>query len=48
MKTGFHIAAEGDAATRVGLTIQQALGVSTGSWGTETNHATKPFTEVLA
>jgi hypothetical protein len=48
MKTGFHIAAEGDTATRVGLTIQQALGVSTGSWGTETNHATKPFTEVLA
>jgi hypothetical protein len=47
MKTGMHIAAEGDAATRVGLTIQQALGMSTGSWGTETNHATKPFSEVL-
>lgn len=47
MKTGFHLAAEGDAATRVGLTIQQALGISTGSWGTETNRATKPFSELL-
>ena len=47
LKTGFHLAAEGDAATRVGLTIQQALGINTGSWGTETNHVTKPFSEVL-
>jgi Protein of unknown function (DUF1552) len=47
MKTGYHIAAEGDAATRVGLTIQQALGISAGSWGTETNRATKPFSEIL-
>lgn len=48
MKTGYHLAAEGDAATRVGLTIQQAMGMSVGSWGTETNRATKPFGEVLA
>ena len=47
MKTGFHVPAEGDATTRVGYTIQQALGVVTGSWGTESNRATKAFTEVL-
>jgi hypothetical protein len=47
MKTGMHIAAEGDAATRVGLTIQQALGINAGSFGTETNRVTKPFSEVL-
>jgi hypothetical protein len=47
MKTGYHIAAEGDAATRVGLTIQRAMGVATGSWGTESNRVTKPFTEIL-
>jgi hypothetical protein len=47
MKTGYHLAAEGDSATRVGLTIQQALGISAGSWGTETNRATKPFSELL-
>lgn len=48
MKTGYHIAAEGDAATRVGLTIMRAMGVATGSWGTESNRATKPFAEVMA
>lgn len=48
IKSGMHIAAEGDPCTRVGLTIQQALGLPTGSWGTETNHVTKPFSEVIA
>jgi hypothetical protein len=48
MRTGYHLAAEGDTVTRVGLTIQQALGISTGSWGTETNRATRPFSELLA
>jgi hypothetical protein len=48
LKTGNHIHAEGDAATRVGLTIQHALGLRAGSWGTETNRVTKPFSELLA
>jgi hypothetical protein len=48
IRTGLHVAAEGDACTRVGLTIQQAFGLPTGSWGTETNQVTKPFSEVLA
>jgi hypothetical protein len=48
LKTGLHIAAEGDAATRVGLTIQQAFGVATAAWGTESNKVTKPIVEVLA
>jgi hypothetical protein len=49
MKTGYHLRAEGDAVTRVGLTIMQAFGLpNSGSWGTESNHVTKPFTEVLA
>jgi hypothetical protein len=47
IKTGYHIAAEGDACTRVGLTIQHALGIPAGSFGTETNRATKPFSELL-
>jgi hypothetical protein len=47
MKTGYHIAAEGDAATRVGFTIMRALGIGGGSWGTESNRVTKPFSEVL-
>jgi uncharacterized protein DUF1552 len=48
LKTGYHIAAEGDAATRVGFTIQQAFGVVSGSWGTESNRATKVFSEIMA
>ena len=48
MKTGLHIAAEGDAATRVGFTVQQALGVVSGSWGTESNQVSSPFGDVLA
>jgi hypothetical protein len=49
MKTGYHLRAEGDAVTRVGLTILQAFGVpNSGSWGTESNHVTKPFIEVVA
>jgi hypothetical protein len=48
MRTGYHLRAEGDAVTRVGLTIMQAFGIpNSGSWGTESNHVTKPFTEVL-
>ena len=48
LKTGLHIAAEGDAATRVGFTIQKALGVVTNRWGTESNEVTTPYSEVLA
>lgn len=48
MKTGYHLSAEGDAATRVGLTVMQALNVpNSGAWGTETNHVTRPFSEVM-
>ena len=48
LKTGLHISAEGDAATRVGLTIQKALGVVTNKWGAESNEVSTPFSEVLA
>ena len=35
-------------STRVGLTIMQALGIpNSGSWGTESNHVTRAFSEVL-
>jgi hypothetical protein len=48
IKTGLHISAPGDTVTRLGLTLQQAMGVSAGSWGTEANQTSKPFTQVLA
>jgi hypothetical protein len=48
MKTGFHVVAKGDPVTRVGLTIQQALGLSINSWGTDSMSTSKTITEVLA
>jgi hypothetical protein len=49
MKTGYYLADEGGAATRVGLTIMQAYGLpNSDSWGTETNHVNKPFGELLS
>jgi hypothetical protein len=49
MKTGYHLVDEGGPATRVGLTVLQALDIpNSGSWGTESNRVSKPFGEVLA
>lgn len=48
LKTGIHCAAKGDTVARVGLTVQQAMGVPVSSWGTESNETAKPFGEVLA
>ena len=48
LKTGLHVAAEGDAATRVGFTLLRAYGVIADSWGTESNEVSRPFAEVLA
>jgi hypothetical protein len=48
MKTGLHIPRPGDAVTRVGLTIQQIMGVPVSAWGTNSNRVTSPITEVVA
>jgi hypothetical protein len=46
-KSGQHIAGKGDPSSRVGLTIQQALGMPVGSWGVEAMQTSKPIGEVL-
>lgn len=48
MKTGMHISRPGDAATRVTLTVQQAMGVPVSAWGVGSNRVTSPISEVLA
>jgi Protein of unknown function (DUF1552) len=48
IKTGMHFPMPGDAATRMTLTIQQAMGVPISSWGTGSNHVTSPISGVLA
>ncbi len=46
-RSGQHINGRGETTSRVGLTIQQALGMPTGSWGTGVNATSKPITEVI-
>jgi hypothetical protein len=48
LKTGIHVALSGDPATRVGLTVQQALGVPIRMWGGQSNETTRTITEVIA
>lgn len=47
-KPGRHIAGKGDPSSRVGLTIQQALGMPTSSWGVKSMETSRPISEVLA
>jgi hypothetical protein len=47
-KAGQHIVGKGDPSSRVGLTIQQALGMPVSSWGDAAMQTSKPITEVLA
>ena len=48
MKTGIHVSAQGDPVTRLGLTLQQVMGVAVSAWGTESNRTSNTITEVLA
>ena len=47
-KQGQHLAGKGDPSSRVGLTIQQVLGMPVSNWGEGSMHASRPFTEVMA
>lgn len=47
-KTGQHVSGKGDPSTRVGLTIQQVMGLPIQSWGKDSMETSKPVTEVLA
>jgi Protein of unknown function (DUF1552) len=47
-RQGLHIAGKGETTSRVGLTIQQTMGLPIGSFGTGANATSKPVTEVIA
>lgn len=47
-RTGRHIDFAGDPAARIGLTVQQGFGVPISTWGTLSNQASKPVTDILA
>lgn len=46
-KAGQHIDGKGDSVTRVGLTLQQAMGLPVGAWGTGANATSRAVSEVL-
>ena len=48
MKTGYHMAGDNSPVSRVGLTLQKALGVSVDSWGKDSLQVRTPYTELLA
>jgi hypothetical protein len=48
VKTGMHIAGNSETTSRVGLTVQQAMGMTVDSWGAESNRTSKPISEILA
>ena len=47
LKTGLHVVGNGDPITRVGLTLQQVMGVAVEKWGTLSMEATKPVTQIM-
>ena len=48
MKTGIHVAGSASTVARVGLTVQQTMGLSVDRWGTDSNNTNKPITEIMA
>jgi hypothetical protein len=48
VKTGVHIAGGGTPVTRVGLTLQQVMGVPVDRWGAKSLETNKPISELLA
>lgn len=48
MKTGYHVAGDNSPVSRVGLTIQKAIGVSLDVWGRGSMEVRQPYTDLLA
>jgi hypothetical protein len=46
-RSGLHISGKGDPSSRVGLTIQQVLGMPVSSWGDGAMKTSRPITEVI-
>lgn len=48
VRSGIHVRGNGESITRVGLTVQQVMGLSVERWGGRSMQATKPIDEILA
>ena len=47
VRTGLHVRAAGDSCSRIGLTMQQAMGVNVSKWGTKQNQTDRTITEIM-
>jgi hypothetical protein len=47
IKTGIYVDGQGTPVSRVGLTLQQAMGVSVDRWGTKSMETNKSLGELL-
>lgn len=47
IRTGFHIDGRSDPITRIGLTVQQALGMPVEKWGTRSMETNRTISELL-
>ncbi len=47
LKTGLHIAGNGDPISRIGLTVMQAMGIPVERWGTGSMETDRPIAEVF-
>jgi Protein of unknown function (DUF1552) len=48
IRTGFHLAGRADPATRLGLTLQQAMGLQVAKWGVQSMETNRTITELMA
>jgi hypothetical protein len=48
LKPGIHVQAKSDPVSRVGLTLQQIMGVPVSQFGLESNQTSKTITEIVA
>lgn len=48
IKTGMHVSGVGDSTSRIGLTMQQTMGLNVGRWGTKQNDTSRPIHEIIA
>lgn len=48
VRSGIHVRGNGESITRVGLTVQQVMGLSVERWGGRSMQATKSIDEILA
>ena len=48
VKSGIHVKGNGDPITRIGLTLQQLMGVPVAEWGTKSMVTSKVVSEIIA